>query len=314
MQEDISLPLTFEAKDFKEDSLEHLVKYITTNYENIRKLMEKQPAILYRGFKINTLADFEYLISNLPIDTTSYVGGDSPRTKLSSKIYTSTEYPADQQIVLHNEMSFSNNYPRYLFFYCELPSIQGGETPLADNRELYRRLPNALLQKYQAKKLKYIMNLHSGYGIGKSWQDVFETDNKGKIEQLLTQRGVNYSWRSNDVLQVSEIVQPVIRHPKTNDWIFFSQAHQWHPSNLEHDIYLNLLSMMPETDFYHYVCYADDEPLDEDDLAITRQIIDDIKIVNPWQRGDVLLLDNMLAMHGRNSYQGDRKIRLSLAN
>ena len=72
------------------------------------------------------------MISNLPIDTTSYVGGDSPRTKLSSKIYTSTEYPADQQIVLHNEMSFSNNYPRYLFFYCELPSLQGGETPLAD--------------------------------------------------------------------------------------------------------------------------------------------------------------------------------------
>ena len=310
----VSLPFILEGKDFLENSLEYLINYTNTEYKNISKLLTKHGAILYRGFKVNTINDFEQLVSSLPIISTSYVGGDSPRTKLTKKVYTSTEYPNDQSIVLHNELTWSNNYPRYLFFYCEIPPLQGGETPLADSRELFRRLPSTLIQRYQRKKLKYIMNLHRGYGIGKSWQDVFETDSKIEVEHILNKRKIDYCWKSNNSLKMKEVVQPVIRHPKTNEWIFISQAHQWHPSNLDSDIYESLLSIMPETDFYHYVCFADDEPLNHNELEITRKIIDSIKIISPWKRKDVLFVDNLLTMHGRNPFKGDRKILLSLAN
>jgi len=308
-----SLPLIIDSKDFPENSIENLIHYIIKDYEKVNILLMYYGAILFRGFNINTVNDFEYLVSSLPISNLAYIGGDSPRTKLSKKVYTSTEYPADQSIALHNEMSFSNNYPKYLFFYCELPSSQGGETPLADNRELYKQLPASLIQKYQQKKLKYVMNLHSGYGIGKSWQDVFETDSRDELETILNRRGVTYSWK-NENLKIIEIVQPVINHPKTKEWIFFSQAHQWHPSNLDYDTYESLIEMITETDFYHYVCYADDEPLDKEELELTRKIIDNIKIINPWKKGDFLFIDNLLCMHGRNPFKGERKIRLSLAN
>lgn len=308
-----TLPFIVEAKDFQDCSVENLVNYITTDFKKVSALLTDHGAVLFRGFNINSVNDFEHIISNLPVDTTSYIGGDSPRTKLTKKVYTSTEYPADQSIALHNEISFSNNYPRFLFFYCEIPASEGGETPVADNRELYRRLPEKMLQKYQQKKLKYIMNLHNGYGIGKSWQDVFETSDKTEVDQILKKRGSNFSWNDGN-LKISEIVQPVIRHPKTQEWIFFSQAHQWHPSNLDKDTYDSLIEIIPETDFYHYVCYANDDPLEQDELELTRQTIDSIKIVKPWQRGDFLFIDNLLTMHGRTPFKGDRKIRLSLAN
>lgn len=307
------LPIVIKAEDFADCSIESLVEYITNGYSEYSSLLNKCGAILFRGFNINTLSDFEYIVSNLPVNITSYIGGDSPRTKLTNKIYTSTEYPADQSISLHNEMSFSNNYPRYLFFYCELPPLQGGETPLADNRKLYKNLPKILLQKYQQKKLKYVMNLHNGHGIGKSWQDVFETDNRDEVESILDTRRVSYIWKGEN-LKVSEIVQPVICHPKTKEWVFISQAHQWHPSNLPQDIYENLIKIIPETEFYHYVCHADDVPLDKNELDLTRQVIDSIKIVKSWQRSDFLFMDNLLIMHGRNPFKGNRKIRVSLAN
>lgn len=314
MTEKAPLPFILDSNDFHNNSVEALLKYNNTEQSKIYNHLAKYGAILYRGFQINDINEFELIATSLPFTCDTYVGGDSPRTKLTQKVYTSTEYPADQSIALHNEMSFSNKYPRYLLFYCEVPASYGGETPLADNRELYRRLPYKLIEKYKHKKLKYVMNLHNGYGIGKSWQDVFETNSRAEVERILKERGISYQWELNNNLRISEIVQPVICHPKTNEWIFTSQAHQWHSSNLDTNIYESLLNIMPETEFYHYVCHADNEPLDIYDLNLTRQIIEEIKVTAPWVRNDILLIDNLLVMHGRNPYQGERKIRLILAN
>ena len=314
MMKDLSMPYIINAQLLCNNSLEFLINYAITNQEKIKECIAKYGAVLYRGFEVNNLEHFEHFVSSLPGCCTSYIGGDSPRTKLTQKVYTSTEYPADQSIVLHNELTFSNNYPQFLYFFCHTPPTYRGETPLADNRELYRRLPKTLIQKYQKKKLKYIMNLHNGQGIGKSWQEVFETSNMIEVEKVLNKRGVSYCWKDKDNLQVIEVVQPVICHPRTKEWVFISQAHQWHPSNLEKDIYESLLSMMPETEFYHYVCYGDDEPLDINELELTKKIIDTIKVETPWQKSDILFIDNLLTMHGRNSFKGERKVLVMLIN
>jgi alpha-ketoglutarate-dependent taurine dioxygenase len=33
----------------------------------------------------------------------------------------------------------------------------------------------------------------------------------------------------------------------------------------------------------------------------------------PWQKGDLLMLDNMLVAHGRNPFSGERKVIVSMA-
>ena len=37
---------------------------------------------------------------------------------MGQKIYTSTDYPASQWIELHNEMSYSHNWPGKIYFFC----------------------------------------------------------------------------------------------------------------------------------------------------------------------------------------------------
>ena len=51
-------------------------------------------------------------------------------------MYTSTEYPADQSISLHNELSYAHRWPEKLFFFCQTEPQRGGETPLADSRRI----------------------------------------------------------------------------------------------------------------------------------------------------------------------------------
>lgn len=57
----------------------------------------------------------------------------TPRTKLGGKIYTATEYPADQFIPLHNENAYAETWTQKIMFFCVIQEKTGGETPIADS-------------------------------------------------------------------------------------------------------------------------------------------------------------------------------------
>lgn len=116
---------------------------------------------------------------------------------------------------MHNEKSFSNTYPRLAYFFCDIEPKVGGETLILDSRILYKKLKQDIIEKFNTKKLKYVMNLHIGNGIGKSWQQTFEVNSKLELEEILKNMKVSDRWKNNDIIEVYEIVNPVVRHPDT---------------------------------------------------------------------------------------------------
>jgi hypothetical protein len=49
------------------------------------------------------------------------------------------------------------------------------------------------------------------------------------------------------------------------------------------------------------------------DLNHIRHVIKTVSAATPWLEGDILVVDNMLACHGRNPFTGPRKILLAMA-
>ena len=58
-------------------------------------------------------------------DLKNYAGGDSPRTGLADQVYTSTEYDADLEVLLHNELSYAGWCPERVFFGCIVAAASG---------------------------------------------------------------------------------------------------------------------------------------------------------------------------------------------
>jgi alpha-ketoglutarate-dependent taurine dioxygenase len=46
-----------------------------------------------------------------------------------------------------------------------------------------------------------------------------------------------------------------------------------------------------------------------------REILDvyeELEVVFPWQKGDIVMLDNMLVAHARNPFAGNRKLLVAM--
>jgi alpha-ketoglutarate-dependent taurine dioxygenase len=317
LNDEKSLPLVVEPEDDAERGANaaSLIGWLTANRESFDSWLLKHGALLFRGFKIDGSAEFEAVTLAITPELMNYVGGDSPRKRVSEKVYTSTEYPESYQISLHNEMSYAHKWPRKIFFYCAVAPQSGGETPIVDCREVFRALDPQIRDRFIAKKVRYLSNAHGGYGMGKSWQAIFETTDRSWVEDYLKAGGVSFHWDADGGLHTSQVREAVVTHPVTGEQAWFNQAEQWHPSAiLDQDKRRALASVgMKEEEMPHYASFGDGSPLDDEELGKIRALMHERAVFFPWQEGDLLVLDNVLVAHGRNSFKSPRKILVAMA-
>lgn len=298
----------------KEDDLRSLQEIIKEEMDVISKLAHTNGAILFRGYNVDSEISLEECASNFPGNGLDYIGGNSPRTKLHNKIYTSTEYPPNLFISLHNELSYASSWPKFIFFCCSIPSQTGGSTVIADSRKIYNDLSENLLNEFKSKGVRYIRNLNGGAGAGVSWQKTFETDNKHEVEEHCKLNQIDIKWGSNNSLQLIENRNAVLQHDVSTEWVWFNQADQFHPSTNPPAIYEALMDCYEDDvlSMPQYACFGDGSLIPLEYLDEIREVTKKHSVYFTWNKGDLLVLDNVLTAHGREPFQGERKILVSM--
>ncbi|MFG2078070.1 TauD/TfdA family dioxygenase [Nonomuraea maritima] len=277
------------------------------------ELLMRYGAVLFRGLGIASPADFHRFVGTFGEPFTDYRHGNSPRTAVQTGVWTSTEYPAEYEISLHNELSYAHRWPSRLFFYCDQAPGTGGATPVSDSRAVLAGLAPEVRERFAGRGVAYLQNLHGGFGFGKSWQDTYETTDRAEVEQALAGTGAEFRWTDDEELRVRQARPAVRRHPVTGEEVWFNQAEQWHVSNLPDDEAEALLEMAEtDEDLPLQATYGDGTPLDVADLQHVRDVAKQNECFFPWQQGDVMMIDNLLVMHGRHAYTGPRRILVSM--
>ncbi|MEH2375579.1 TauD/TfdA family dioxygenase [Nostoc sp.] len=288
-----------------------LLTWAKSNREFLQAELLKCAAILFRGFNVTSIEEFEQIIAAICGEALEYRYRASPRTQVAGRIYTSTDYPADQSIFPHNEHAYSPTFPLKIFFFCSIPSVQGGETPIGNCRQIFAHIDSKIKERFIEKKVMYMRNFGDGFGL--PWQTVFQSTDKAKVEEYCRKNGIDFEWKAGDKLRTRQVGPAIIQHPTTGEMVWFNHATFFHVSTLEPKIRNSLLSSFKEEDLPTNTYYGDGSVIEPEVLEHLRQAYQQQMVRFTWEKGDVLMLDNMLAIHARNPFVPPRKILVGMA-
>ena len=307
------VPLEIRPADVgRSADVDGLLGYLADE-EALGKLLVANKALVFRDFAVPR-DRLETVMDQVLPNRLAYVHGNSPRTKVGDNVYTSTEYPPEFDISMHNELSYAHAWPTRLLFYCEIAPATGGATPVVDGVRWLGALDEEVRTAFDGG-VRYTQNLHDGYGFGKSWQDTFETKDRDTVEAFLSSTGgAEWSWRKDGGLRVSQIRPSTVTHPDTGDEVWFNQADQWHAAALGDETGAALAKVLPAEDLPQSVTFADGSPIPGEYVIQIRDRGLASAVDVPWRPGDVLLIDNVLVGHGRRSFTGSRRVLVAMSD
>lgn len=320
------LPLVVQPEDDR--SLAGLIALAERESDAVTEQMNAVGAILFRGFDVQTAEQFQSFAAGLTEKFLDYRRGTSPRKKVAGQVYTSTEAPPQFPIALHCEMAYVNHYPDRILFFCHTPPTYRGETPICDMAKVYDALDPRVRQQFENRGVRIIQNMPAKPSRirKRTWMDMFETDDKSHVEQYCEHEQIRWKWKPDGTLQLINERPAVLVHPVTGQKIWFNSAHNFHDSwSWEFRHFglrtLGFISSLAERfrrrrrnpeDFPIHCQYGDGGEIAREDMNHIRQVLWDHAVVYPWERGDIILLDNLRVAHARMPFKGERRILVAM--
>ncbi|MBX3027380.1 TauD/TfdA family dioxygenase [bacterium] len=335
------LPLCIEPSD--DADVGRLCDWLRAHPDWVQEQLTAHGALLFRGFPIDDAPTFERVARAIDDHLKNEYLGTSPRNGLTDYVFTASELPPFFPIPEHCEMSFVAQPPQRVFFCCLLaPPANSGETPLVDFRAVWRDLDPAVRQRFETGGIRIVRN-YAGPGGGatldlwqlKRWDEMFLTTDKAAVEAKCRAEGFEVQWGPKDRLRLIS-TQPVHRdHPRTGERVWHNHTQVFHLSaapgeyrriaalrpTLRHRLLAKVAEMMvalqrrlrsSEQQAMHCT-YLDGREISDADMEHVRDVIWRHLVITPWQRGDVLAIDNCSVAHGRLPYRGPRQVAVAWA-
>ena len=298
------------ALEVAADSLETACHWIAKNAVSLGTQAAAHGAVLLRGLPLATPEDFDAAVTAFGFPNFSYADSlsNAYRLNFTERVFSANEAPPEVTIFLHHEMAQTPIYPSKLFFFCQSAPETGGATPICRSDILWERLTSerpsfAADCKYKGLKYSNVMpaKADTQAGMGRSWQSTFSAETREAAEARMTDLGYTWKWQSNGDLRATTPVLPAVRNLGDGRHSFFNQLiaafNGWKDTR---------------NDPSKAVTFGDNTLLDPEDVATASALADNCTFDLLWQSGDLALVDNYTAMHGRRTFTGPRKILASL--
>lgn len=291
-------------------TLEQAVVWAQAAKEELIAQASRHGAVLFRGLPLHTPQDFDRFIGAFGLENFPYYESlsNAVRVNFTPRVFSANEAPAEVTIYLHHEMAQTPIFPTKLFFFCEVPAQAGGATPICRSDVLFEQIQVRFPEFARACEelgLRYT-NVMPGQndpksGMGRSWQSTLRAEDREGAERRLTEMRYTWEWLPDGCLRATTPRLPAVREVAPGRKTFFNQLiaafRGWKDTR---------------NDPSSAIRFGDGSVLDRATVLEVAEMAERLTFDMAWQHGDVVLVDNLVAMHGRRTFVGPRKVLASL--
>lgn len=286
-------------------TIEEATAWIADNLSALQTELNYTGALLFRGFPVKNAQTYDDFFSAFGYPNFTYKESlsNAVRINYTEYVFTANEAPKEVEIYLHNEMAQTPIYPARISLFCEEAADQGGATVICRSDEIYNQLVEfdaETTNKLEEVGIKYTTIMpgedRPESGQGRSWRSTLSVTDVAEAEEKLKELGYSWEWLEDGSLKAQTAALPAVRTLDNNRKVFFNQiiaAYKgWEGVNADPSVAL---------------CFGDGTFFTKTYLDKVVSISEEVSYDINWQNGDVALVDNNLAMHGRLPYSGDTK-------
>ena len=278
----------------------------------LRAVVAEHGSVLVRGLGLRDAAETGAVFRRLATGLMSEKEAFASRTTYSEGVYSSSKWPSNQPMCMHHELSYTLEYPGLMLFACLGAPTEGGVTGVADSPTVLDALPSELTERFEREG--WMLTRSFNDEIGASFAEAFGTEDRGAVERYCRANAIEFEWQPDGELRTRQRRSAVVRHPVTGRRCWFNQIAFLNEWTIASEVREYLVDVYGEDGLPFNTRFGNGDPIGEDVIQLLNEVYEAHTAREPWQAGDLMLVDNIRTAHSREAYEGPREVLVAMAD
>ncbi|EME52476.1 TauD/TfdA family dioxygenase [Amycolatopsis decaplanina] len=288
------------------------LSWVAEHRDALRAVVAEHGSVLLRGLGPRDAAETGAVFRVMgPTGLMTEKEAFAPRQTYPGGVYSSSKWPANQPMCMHHELSYTLEFPGLMLFACLSAPTDGGATGVADSPSVLDALPGELIERFEREGWLLIRVYNDD--IGASWAEAFGTEDRGAVESYCRANAIDFEWQPGGGLRTRQRRSAVVRHPVTGRRCWFNQIAFLSEWTIDPEVREYLVDVYGADALPFNTRFGNGDPIGEDVIQLINKVYEANTAREPWQAGDLMLVDNIRTAHSRDPYEGPREVLVAMA-
>jgi alpha-ketoglutarate-dependent taurine dioxygenase len=276
----------------------------------LRAATDAHGAVLVRGLALAGAGEVEKVVRPLVGQPMREREGFAPRHRYGS-LYSSAEWPHNEPMCAHHELSYAAEPPSLLVFACLMPATVGGAIGLADAAAMARALPAGLVGRFAREGWQLVRTYTAQAGM--PWRDAFGSGDRAAVAAYCRDNAIDAEWRADGSLRTRQRRPALTVHPTSGVPCWFNQIAFLNEYTMDDEVREYLRSVLGQQNLPFNTSYGGGEPIPEETVRTINETYAAHTVRVPLRAGDLLVVDNVRMAHSREAYRPPREMLVAMA-
>jgi alpha-ketoglutarate-dependent taurine dioxygenase len=279
--------------------------------DELRAAVAEQGWVRVRGLGLSDAAEAEAIFRALANELMAEREAFAARRTYAEGVYSSAPWPQNQPMCMHHELSYALEFPGLMLFACLDAPDEGGATGVADSQAVLAALPDELVERFEREG--WMLTRSYGDEIGASVEDAFGTGDREAVESYCRANAIEFEWQPDGGLRTRQRRSAVVSHPVTGRRCWFNQIAFLSEWTMAPEVREFLVEMYGADGLPFTTRYGGGDPIGADVVELLNEVYEAHTVREPWEAGDLLLVDNVRCAHSREAFEGTRDVVVGMA-